>query len=86
MYTVISPAKKLNFDKLDRKIQLTKPNFKPDTDKVIKKVKQFSSKDLQKLMKISSSLADLNYERFKTFGKFNLANEKKCFLNILSPL
>ena len=78
MYTVISPAKKLNFDKLDREIQLTKPNFKPDTDKVIKKVKQFTSKELQKLMKISSSLADLNYERFKTFGKFNLANEKQA--------
>ncbi len=80
MYTVISPAKKLNFEKLNRKIKITNSNFKPETNKLLKTVKKLSSRELQSLMKISTSLADLNYERFKSFRTTNSTNEKQAIL------
>ena len=80
MYTVISPAKKLNFDLLSNKTKLTEIIFKPETEKIVKAMKKFSSKDLQNLMGISTSLADLNQERFKNININDNSHNKQAIL------
>ena len=80
MYTVISPAKKLNFDPLSNKTKLTDIIFKPEAEKIVKTMKNFSSNDLQNLMGISTSLANLNQERFKNININDTSENKQAIL------
>jgi uncharacterized protein len=77
MLAVVSPAKKMNFDDLDRPLSATEPAFLPDTKKLVAAARKLSRSDLQNLMKLSDSLADLNFQRFKAFKAKPDANEGK---------
>ncbi len=68
MLTVISPAKKLDFDPVPYKIPPTEPEFAADAQYLAKVASQLSVQDLQKLMKISEKLAALNRDRFQEFS------------------
>lgn len=67
MLAVVSPAKKMNFSDLDRPLSATEPEFLPDTKKLVAAARKLNRTDLQKLMKLSDSLTDLNFQRFKAF-------------------
>ena len=69
MITVISPAKTLDFDTPPTTSKKSKPIFATRTKVLVDVMRKKSSKDLCKLMGISQKLADLNVERFKSFGK-----------------
>ena len=69
MITVISPAKTLDFDSPSTTSKKSKPIFATRTKFLIDVMRKKSSKDLSKLMGISQKLAELNVERFQTFGK-----------------
>ena len=69
MITVISPAKTLDFDTPSTTSKKSKPIFATRTKSLIDVMRKKSSKDLSKLMGISQKLAELNVERFQTFGK-----------------
>ncbi len=69
MLTVISPAKKMNFDAVTPKIDTTLPAFQADAYSLSQSARRLSALDLQKLMKISPALAKLNQERFNNFSE-----------------
>lgn len=82
MQIIISPSKTQDFtrdfsEKLNGKIgDFSVSEFNKETKKLAKLFKKFSQKDLEKMMKISPKLAELNFERFaKWNGSFS--NRKK---------
>ncbi len=77
MITLLSPAKKLNFDPADTALDLTGPRLATDTKELAKVAKEQSADDLKKLMHISDNLAVLNAERFKTFNLDGQSNSSK---------
>jgi|TARA_B100001964_G_scaffold202515_1_gene230904 hypothetical protein len=67
MLVVISPAKKLNFD-LTSVTRHSQPKFLPQAGKLAKSVRRLSRAKLAATMKLSPSLADLNYQRFQAYS------------------
>jgi cytoplasmic iron level regulating protein YaaA (DUF328/UPF0246 family) len=68
MLVVVSPAKKMNMDPVEG-VEATRPAFQAEADDLAKVAQGLSVDDLQKLMKISESLAKLNRDRFSDFGE-----------------
>ena len=77
MITLLSPAKKLNFDEPQTRLEVTAPRLADDTREIAKVAKKQSAKDLAKLMRISDKLAQLNEERFKLFDLDGRSNSAK---------
>ncbi|OUS05111.1 hypothetical protein A9Q96_13515 [Rhodobacterales bacterium 52_120_T64] len=77
MLTVISPAKKLNFEVVKPIISTTLPSFQSDAYSISRTARRLSVADLRKLMKISQPLAKLNQDRFKAFEEHPLAEDTK---------
>jgi len=77
MLTLLSPAKKLNFDPVDTKLEITKPRLQGDTREIAQVAKTQSAADLKRLMHISDKLAELNEERFKAFNLDGQSNSIK---------
>jgi len=76
MLTLLSPAKKMKFDRALPALEITQPRFSEDTREIATVAKEQSAADLKKLMHISDKLADLNADRFKAFdldGRSNSA-------------
>jgi len=68
MLAVLSPAKKLNFERPTPNLPTTTPILSEDIAVLAKQAARLSSKQLGKLMDISDKLADLNYQRFQDFS------------------
>lgn len=77
MITLLSPAKKLNFDETDTSLEVTQPRLTADTQAIAKVAKKQSAADLGRLMHISENLAELNAERFKAFDLEGRSNSAK---------
>ncbi len=73
MDIVISPAKKLNFEhnEIEASFDLETPTFMDEARELATKMARLESSDLEKMMKLSKALADLNINRFKNFKKTN---------------
>ena len=67
MLVVVSPAKKLNMSLVDN-LKVSEPHFKKNANELVNVVRGLSIKDLEKLMDISTTLAELNKDRFNDFG------------------
>jgi cytoplasmic iron level regulating protein YaaA (DUF328/UPF0246 family) len=81
MLIIISPAKKLDFDSLPQTDEYSMPDVLNDASELIETLKPYSSKDLEKLMHLSSSLAQLNYDRYHSWSlPFNPQNAKQAVL------
>lgn len=65
MLIVISPAKRLDWTVPES--ARTVPAFRAEANALVHKARRLSSADLQKMMKISESLAELNADRFARF-------------------
>jgi cytoplasmic iron level regulating protein YaaA (DUF328/UPF0246 family) len=77
MITLLSPAKKLNFDPLETQLEITQPRLTEDTREIAGVAKKQSAADLKRLMRISDNLAELNAERFKAFDLDGRSNSAK---------
>lgn len=78
MIVLLSPAKSLKFNSdIPNNISPSIPYFAKESSELVEILKNNSSKDLEKLMHISSKLALLNYQRFQEFSK-NYDNSKPC--------
>jgi cytoplasmic iron level regulating protein YaaA (DUF328/UPF0246 family) len=78
MLMLLSPAKAMNFDEASHAPKATKPALTKDIAEIAGVAKKLSKGDIKKLMGISDSLADLNYERFQAFktgGRINGAKQ-----------
>jgi len=80
MYTILSPAKKMDFSPLDIIIEQTKPTLSKELLQLVARVKKYSEIELKQLMNISDNLAKLNKERFKEFNTTNKANTKQAIM------
>jgi len=68
MLTVLSPAKKLDWQRPVPDIAPSAPILEKDIAVLAKQAKKLSAKRLKKLMDISDNLAELNYQRFQDFS------------------
>jgi hypothetical protein len=79
MKIIISPAKSLDFESNVSTSLHTQPRFLPQSEKLNKKLKTLSKKNLSELMKISDDLAALNYDRNQTWETpFTTENSKQA--------
>jgi cytoplasmic iron level regulating protein YaaA (DUF328/UPF0246 family) len=69
MLITLSPAKSLNFESKLPKAKLTTPSFPKEIVELINHFQKLSASDLEKLMKISPKLAELNFQRFQNFSE-----------------
>lgn len=67
MITVISPAKKLDYQSEVRTQEFTIPEGLERSEVLINKLQKTSKKQLGELMKLSANLVDLNAERYATW-------------------
>ena len=77
MLTVISPAKKLDFEANPPKVETSLPVFQDDAYSLSRTARRLSVAELRKLMKISEPLAKLNLDRFKTFEETPVTEDTK---------
>ncbi len=81
MLIIISPAKKLDFNSLPQTDDFTIPDCLTDSSKLIDTLRAYSVSQLEKLMHLSSNLAQLNYGRYKDWQlPFNPQNAKQSIL------
>jgi len=66
MNVVISPAKKLDFDH-GLKVKCTKPVLAKKTSILLDELKKCNKTDIQKMMKLSDTLAQLNFDRYQDY-------------------
>ena len=79
MKIVISPAKTLDFESKVPTGNYTQPQFLEEAEKLAEVLKKKSPKQLSKLMDISDSLGQLNYERNQQWHTpFNLENARQA--------
>jgi len=76
---IISPAKKLDFQRLSSSTDYTQSKFINKTDILSKKLKSLRLSEIKALMKISDKLSKLNFDRIKSFTtKHSLENSKQA--------
>lgn len=68
MLLILSSAKTLVFDDAFTVPEITEPIFKKEGEFLVNLLQKISEKDLEKLLKVSESLANLNYQRFQSFN------------------
>lgn len=67
MLALISPAKRLDFERDAQGPSMTQPALWGESKLLLKELKKMSAPEVGALMKLSDKLADLNYQRFQTF-------------------
>lgn len=67
MLIVISPAKKMDMSPMTQSLSLSYPEMLVEANSVATELKKLSIGDIVGLMKISSSLAELNFGRFQSW-------------------
>ena len=63
MLTIISPAKTLDFESPAPTADFSQPAHLTQSRKLNRRLRELSSSDLSSLMKVSSNIADLNFDR-----------------------
>jgi len=81
MLTVISPAKKLDFESPARTSKYSTPQLLKDAEILIKQLRQYSPTELAELMGLSDQLAQLNSTRYAAWRQpFTPNNAKQALL------
>lgn len=77
MLSVISPAKKLDFDTPATTGQVTQPDFLDHSETLIGIMREYSPQQLSELMKVSDRIAGLNVARFADWQRPFTADNAK---------
>ena len=81
MLIVISPAKTLDFDAAPEALKHTQPSMLRQSEQLIDVLTTKSPADVEKMMKISPKLSELNVERYHTWNTpFTKENAKQALL------
>ncbi len=81
MLAIISPAKTLDFESKPVIPDYTQPEFLDESEKLVEKLRKMKPKKLSQLMNVSSSLAELNFQRFQEWHRpFSPENAKQAVL------
>jgi len=76
MKILLSPAKSIDTTKVSAKYAVSHPVFLKESEQLIAKLKKMSAKKLEKLMHISTDLAELNALRFNNWEKPTVQSEE----------
>lgn len=81
MLIVISPAKTLDYETPPKTKVFTTPDYLDCSQQLIDRLRNFSSLDISELMKVSTKIADLNFDRYEKWNKkFTTSNSKQAIL------
>ncbi len=81
MLAVLSPSKSLDYETPPPTGEYTQPHFVEDAEELIETMRQFSHQQLRDLMDISENLAELNYDRYRSFSTpFTADNARQAIL------
>ena len=81
MLIVVSPAKTLDYTTPPKIKKFTLPDYLDDSAELIHRMRELSSLDISELMKVSTKIADLNFDRFEAWNKkFTEKNAKQAVL------
>ncbi|WP_439184375.1 peroxide stress protein YaaA [Carboxylicivirga taeanensis] len=80
MHIIISPAKSLDFETKAPKTDHTTIRFHNEAQAIVQELKKYSPDKLMDLMKISSQLGQLNYQRFQEWEYPFSSEEAKAAL------
>lgn len=81
MLIVISPAKTLDYETPAKTKVSTIPDYLPQSQQLINRLRKFSSLDISELMSVSKKIADLNFDRYESWIKtFTAENAKQAVL------
>ena len=81
MISVISPAKKLNFNSESPIKAFTQCDFLNESQKLVNQAKEYSFDDIMKLMSVSENIANLTAQRFQDWNMpFDGQNAKQAVL------
>ncbi|HED17346.1 MAG TPA: peroxide stress protein YaaA [Gammaproteobacteria bacterium] len=81
MLIVISPAKKLDYESQPKTRQFTTPDYLDQSQLLINRMRDFSSLDISELMRVSSKIAELNFDRYEQWtADFSPENAKQALL------
>ena len=81
MLMIISPAKKLDFERVSTVTSNSRADFLEDSQELITQLRELSPPQVAELMKISAKLGDLNFGRYLNWDKdLNLDNAKQALL------
>ncbi len=81
MLTVLSPAKTFDLDVSPEGVPTSVPRLGEDVEVLLARCRELSTETLKELMKLSDSLAELNYRRFQEMSLPHAsANAKPCGL------
>ena len=81
MISIISPAKKLNFNSESPIKAFTQCDFLNESQKLVDQAKEYSFDDIMKLMSVSENIANLTAQRFQDWNMpFDGQNAKQAVL------
>jgi len=81
MLIVISPAKTLDYQTPPKTAHQTIPRFLDHSQRLVNILRNYSALDLAELMRLSSKLAELNFERYHDWSpQFTTDNAKQAIL------
>lgn len=81
MLIVISPAKTLDYETPAKTKVFTTPDYLDYSQRLINRLRNLSSLDISELMKVSTKIADLNFDRYESWNKkFTQKNAKQAIL------
>lgn len=81
MLITISPAKTLDMEPADAGLEHTKPRMLKQSKELISYLAELSELDISELMKVSSKIASLNFDRYQAWKTpFTVRNAKQCVL------
>lgn len=77
MLTILSPAKALDFSREHHNLEVSRPDFDQDAQKLVAILKKKSVSDLQQMMSLSEDLARLNVLRYEAFASDQNKDHRK---------
>jgi len=81
MLIVISPAKTLDYETPPKTKVFTIPDYLDHSQRLINRLRNFSSLDISDLMNVSAKIANLNFDRYESWKKpFTQKNAKQAIL------
>ena len=78
MKILLSPAKAIDISKKLNSSKSSIPEFLPEAESLIKKLRNFTPKKIGKLMTLSKDLANLNYQRYQEWDSIISKNESNA--------
>ena len=78
---IISPAKKLDYETVNNKLESSQPTLLNDSRSLIANLKKLSPQEVSSLMGLSDKLGALNFERFQEWKTpFTISNSKHAVM------